>query len=58
MTHAQNLLERARVFQERADRAADSISRHHYREMTVHYRSLAVEFQEIKIQSPAAEPAH
>jgi hypothetical protein len=33
------------MFEERADRASDPISRQHYREMAAHYRSLAVEHQ-------------
>ena len=50
MSQAQELLDRARMFDERADRAADPISRRHYREMAAHYRSLSVEFQEVKVQ--------
>jgi len=42
----QELIDRARMFDERADRAVDPISRRHYREMAAHYRSLSVEFQE------------
>ena len=37
------LLERARMFEERAERATDSISREHYREMAAHYRALSIE---------------
>jgi hypothetical protein len=47
MPNAQDLIERARMFEERAERASDPISRQHYREMAAHYRSLAVEHQEI-----------
>ena len=43
MPSAQDLIERARMFEERAQRASDPISRQHYREMAAHYRSLAVE---------------
>ena len=43
MPNAQDLIERARMFEERAERASDPISRQHYREMAAHYRSLAVE---------------
>ena len=50
MSHAQELIERARMFDERADRAVDPISRRHYREMAAHYRALSVEFQEVKVQ--------
>ena len=48
MPHAQDLVERASMFEERAERAADPISRQHYREMAAHYRSLSVEHQEIE----------
>jgi hypothetical protein len=40
------------MFEERAERASDPISRQHYREMAAHYRSLSVEHQE------AAQPEH
>jgi hypothetical protein len=46
MPSSQELIERARMFEERAQRASDPISRQHYREMAAHYRSLAVEHQE------------
>jgi hypothetical protein len=55
MPKAQDLIERARMFEERAERACDPISRQHYREMAAHYRSLSVEHQEIK---PEHESAH
>jgi hypothetical protein len=51
MSHAQELIDRARMFDERADRAPDPISRRHYREMAAHYRSLSVEFQQVKVPS-------
>jgi len=38
------------MFEERAERAGDPISRQHYREMAAHYRSLSVEHQEVKSQ--------
>jgi hypothetical protein len=57
MPRAQDLIERARMFDDRADRATDPVSRQHYREMAAHYRSLSVEYQEVKIQ-PDREPAH
>ena len=47
LPRAQDLIERARMFEERADRATDSISRQHYREKAAHYRNLPVEFQDI-----------
>ena len=37
------LAERARMFEERAEKATDPISRQHYREMAAYYRSLSVE---------------
>ena len=37
------LVERARMFEERAERATDPISRQHYREMAAHYRALSIE---------------
>ena len=55
MPTAQDLIERARMFEERAERACDPISRQHYREMAAHYRSLSVEHQEI---NPEHESAH
>ena len=42
MPHAHDLLERSRMFEERADRATDPISRQHY--------TLVVEHQEINDQ--------
>ena len=48
MSSAQDLIERARMFEDRAQRASDPISRQHYREMAAHYRSLAVEHQETR----------
>jgi hypothetical protein len=50
MPIAQDLIERARMFEERAERARDPISRQHYREIAAHYRSLSVEHQEIESQ--------
>jgi len=49
MPTAQDIIGRARMFEERAERAPDPISREHYREMAAHYRSLAVEHQETKV---------
>jgi hypothetical protein len=48
MPNAKDLMERARMFDERADQSRDPISRQHYREMAAHYRSLSVEHQEKK----------
>jgi magnesium-transporting ATPase (P-type) len=57
MSNAKDLIERARMFDERAEVAVDPISRQHYREMAVHYRSLSVEHQEATSQAEQ-EPAH
>jgi hypothetical protein len=57
MTNVKDLIERARTFEERAERAADPISRQHYREMAAHYRSLSVEHQEATPQ-PEHESSH
>ena len=46
MPNAKDLIERARMFEERAERASDPISRRHYREMAAHYRTLSVEHRE------------
>ena len=46
MPNAKDLIERARMFEERAETAADPITRQHYREMAAHYRSLSVEHQD------------
>jgi hypothetical protein len=43
MPQYQQLLDRAAMFEDRADKARDPISRQHYREMAVHYRTLALE---------------
>jgi len=57
MPSAKNLIERARMFEERAEAAADPITRQHYREMAAHYRSLSVEHQEVTPE-PEHEAAH
>jgi hypothetical protein len=57
MSKAKDLIERARMFEERAEPASNPISRQHYREMAVHYRSLSVEHQESKSE-PEHESAH
>src|SRR5258708_30251246 len=43
MPNAQELIGRARMFQERAEQALEPISRQHYLEMAAHYWALAVE---------------
>jgi hypothetical protein len=57
MPNARDLIERARVFEERAEQAPDPISRQHYREMAAHYRSLAIEHQET-MATPERELEH
>jgi hypothetical protein len=47
MANAKELAERARMFEERAEKATDPISRQHYREMAAHYRSLSVEHHDV-----------
>jgi hypothetical protein len=55
MPTTESLLERARMFEERADLAVDPISRQHYREMAAHYRALSVEHAHAGRE---IEPAH
>jgi hypothetical protein len=55
MPTTESLLERARMFEERADRAADPISRQHYRQMAAHYRALSIEHAHA---GRHIEPAH
>ena len=57
MAHAKDLIERARMFEERADQARDPISRRHYREMAALYRSLSIEHQETR-EPPGRELEH
>jgi hypothetical protein len=52
MPNAKDLIERARMFDERAEQAEDPISRRHYREMAAHYRSLSVEHQQASRLQP------
>jgi hypothetical protein len=54
MPNAKDLIERARMFDERAEQAEDAISRQHYREMAAHYRALSVEHQEASRLEDAA----
>jgi hypothetical protein len=51
MPNSKELIERARIFEERADQARDPISRQHYREMAAHCRSLSVEHQKKRATS-------
>jgi hypothetical protein len=57
MPNAKDLIERARMFDLRAEQARDPISRQHYREMAAHYRSLSVEHQQATTRSEE-EAAH
>ena len=54
MPNANDLLERARMFDERAERAKDPVSRQHYREMAAHYRMLAIEHLEARSEQEQA----
>jgi len=53
MTKAKELQEKAEMFEQRAENAADPISKRHYKEMAAHYRSLAVEYLDAKRDEPA-----
>ena len=57
MSNSKELSERARTFEERADKATDPISRQDYKEMAIHYRSLSVEHQEVAHQSELEHPS-
>jgi hypothetical protein len=50
MANSKELAERARMFEERAEKATDPISRQHYREMAAHYRALSVEHQDMVVE--------
>ena len=43
MSEASVLRQKAEMFEQRAEGAAEPISRQHYREMAAHYRKLLVE---------------
>jgi hypothetical protein len=58
MPNAKDLIERARMFDQRAEQAPDPISRQHYREMAAHYRSLSVEHQEVTAESEEEAAQH
>ena len=53
MSKSKDLQEKADMFESRAETATDPISRHHYKEMAAHYRSLAVEHLDVKRDEPA-----
>jgi hypothetical protein len=48
MSDVSVLRQKAEMFQQRADNAADPISRNHYREMAAHYRKLLVEHLDVR----------
>jgi hypothetical protein len=48
MSDASVFRQKAEMFEQRADNAADPISRQHYREMAVHYRKLMVEHLDVR----------
>ncbi len=56
MPSANDLIARARMFEERAERAVDPITRQHYKEMAAHYRALSVEHR--TETRPEHEAAH
>jgi hypothetical protein len=56
VSNSKELSERARMFEERADKATDPIFRQHHKEMAIHYRSLSVEHQEVARQSEFEHP--
>src|SRR5271167_876742 len=56
MANAKVLVERARMFEERAEKATDPISRQHYREMAAHYRTLSVEHQNVVVETSGRGP--
>ena len=45
---AEILLQKAEMFERRAERATDPISKQHYREMAVHYRQLLAEHLDVR----------
>jgi hypothetical protein len=50
---AKILREKAEMFEQRAESAADPISTQHYKEMAAHYRSLAAEHLDVNRDEPA-----
>ncbi len=54
MSDASVLRQKAEMFEQRADSAADPITRQHYREMAAHYRKLLVEHIDTQSHEPAA----
>jgi hypothetical protein len=53
MSEASVLRQKAEMFDQRAEKAADPVSKQHYREMAAHYRQLLVEHLDVKSREPA-----
>jgi hypothetical protein len=53
MSDASVLRQKAEMFEQRAEKAADPVSKHHYREMAAHYRQLVVEHLDTRSHEPA-----
>lgn len=53
MSDASVLRQKAEMFEQRAESAADPISKRHYREMAAHYRQLLVEHLDTQSHEPA-----
>lgn len=53
MSDASVLRQKAEMFDQRAEKAADPVSKQHYREMAAHYRQLLVEHLEVKSREHA-----
>jgi hypothetical protein len=53
MSDAAVLRQKAEMFEQRAESAADPITRRHYREMAAHYRKLLVEHIDTQSHEPA-----
>ena len=53
MSDAAILRQKAEMFEQRAESAADPITRQHYREMAAHYRKLFVEHIDTQSHAPA-----
>jgi hypothetical protein len=54
MSDAAVLRQKAELFEQRAESAADPITKQHYREMAAHYRKLLVEHIDTQSHEPAA----
>jgi hypothetical protein len=54
MADASVLRQKAEMFDQLAEKAADPVSKRHYREMAAHYRQLLVEHLDVRSHEPAA----